>query len=311
MAISVRDRKLLWTRSGNVCAFPACNQNLVLESDADDVIVGEEAHIVARNPDGPRGNAEFYMTEIDTYSNLILLCPTHHRIVDAQPEVFTSDALHAMKYAHERVVREAGQFVRGFEVALDIDCPGRASAFWRYGDSTVVACSYGSPPILTGRGHWKGSGIQFVHSRSGYKSEYLLNSSEAQPDIEYWFTEAEMHVIQSTFLYDESRFTPLVEHVFNVSSLPAKESTIILVEGDTRYIGDVEQFIEHILNADDSIETSPSLGKLFKAGIADPDLVLKYLPRLKESHHYDGAEAMVIKDMQKDLELIKRAKSAL
>src|SRR5437870_1358102 len=96
MAISVRDRKILWARSGNQCAFPGCTQELVQHGSdlGPDVVVGDEAHIIAQAKGGR-----------DEYNNLILLCPTHHRIIDAQPDVYMPAVLYAIKSQHESHVR--------------------------------------------------------------------------------------------------------------------------------------------------------------------------------------------------------------
>ena len=90
MPLAIRDRKILWARSGNRCAFPGCAQELVERGygQAANIVIGEEAHISARRPSGPRGIGT---GGDDTYDNLLLLCRTHHRIIDEQPDVFTTD----------------------------------------------------------------------------------------------------------------------------------------------------------------------------------------------------------------------------
>jgi hypothetical protein len=57
MTISVRDRKLLWGRSGNRCAFTDCRRQLTVDAEETgrDAVVSQEAHIVAEEEDGPRG----------------------------------------------------------------------------------------------------------------------------------------------------------------------------------------------------------------------------------------------------------------
>lgn len=105
MAIGVRDRKLLWGRSGNQCAFEGCNRMLVVGADESDrdAVVGQEAHIVGRSPEGPRGHAPD-ATPDDSYENLILLCADHHKVVDDDPQTWTVDRLQAMKAEHEQRV---------------------------------------------------------------------------------------------------------------------------------------------------------------------------------------------------------------
>lgn len=46
------------------------------------IVVGHEAHIVAEEDDGPRGDPSMPVSERNAYPNLILLCPTHHTLID-------------------------------------------------------------------------------------------------------------------------------------------------------------------------------------------------------------------------------------
>lgn len=110
MGIGLRDRKLLWVRSGNRCAFPQCERKLVLEAQDEvvqDTIVSQEAHIVARATEGPRGDSILTPQERDLYDNLILLCLEHHKVVDDDPETWTVQRLHHMKHEHEAAVEAA------------------------------------------------------------------------------------------------------------------------------------------------------------------------------------------------------------
>ncbi len=103
MAISEKDIKKLWGLAAGRCSKPGCEDECVKFLDANDpTIIGEMAHIIAKKPDGPRGNAS---GGEDTYDNLILLCPTHHTEVDKAPEgVFTVEELNRWKSQHEQNV---------------------------------------------------------------------------------------------------------------------------------------------------------------------------------------------------------------
>lgn len=103
MSIGAKTRKMLWGRSASRCSLPDCRRPLVEdETETDDPsIVGDEAHSVAREPDGPRGESDLTPEERDYFSNLILLCKVHHRLVDDQPGTYTANVLHRMKEEHE------------------------------------------------------------------------------------------------------------------------------------------------------------------------------------------------------------------
>lgn len=109
MELSVKDRKLLWGRSRNVCAFPQCRQALSEdESDSQSgesfrSIVGQEAHIYSASPDGPRYNPEYPAEKLETYENRILLCSVHHTRVDTQGgRGYDAGTLFEMKRRHEQ-----------------------------------------------------------------------------------------------------------------------------------------------------------------------------------------------------------------
>ncbi|MEE8389767.1 MAG: HNH endonuclease, partial [Anaerolineae bacterium] len=97
------DRKKLWARSGNICSFPGCDTELVPEKRANRVI-GEEAHIKGEKPTAPRYDPDQSPEERDSYENRILLCPTHHTEIDADPETWTVERLLEMKAKHEKQI---------------------------------------------------------------------------------------------------------------------------------------------------------------------------------------------------------------
>ncbi len=76
-------------------------------TDTDsEAVIGDECHIVAKEGSGPRGDSKFPEHELNSYSNLILLCKIHHKLVDDQPGAHTVDYLQKLKANHETWVRE-------------------------------------------------------------------------------------------------------------------------------------------------------------------------------------------------------------
>jgi hypothetical protein len=108
MSIGVKTRKMLWGRAANRCSFPDCKIDLVMdETETDDEsIIGDEAHIIAQEPDGPRGDPNFPKDQIDKYNNLILLCKIHHKLVDDQFVNYSVDVLYDMKKNHITWVKD-------------------------------------------------------------------------------------------------------------------------------------------------------------------------------------------------------------
>ena len=90
----------MWVPSGNKCAI--CRQTLVIEAstESEQSLVGEECHIVSGRRKGPRADPAFPADRIDSVDNLLLLCNIHHKMVDDQPETYTSDTLLRIKVDH-------------------------------------------------------------------------------------------------------------------------------------------------------------------------------------------------------------------
>lgn len=103
MSILLKTHKLLWGRSGNKCAMPDCRNELIVDETETDneSIIGDEAHIIARSNDGPRGESEMSSEDRDKYDNLILLCRIHHKVIDDQPNFYTAEKLREIKEQHE------------------------------------------------------------------------------------------------------------------------------------------------------------------------------------------------------------------
>ena len=70
-------------------------------------IIGEECHIVARKPKGPRGTAALPLDKRDEIDNLILLCRIHHKQIDDQVNTYTAETLTTIKAKHERWVQQS------------------------------------------------------------------------------------------------------------------------------------------------------------------------------------------------------------
>jgi hypothetical protein len=103
-ALSERSRRVLWARAAGRCQYKGCNQSLIgdLISGAEDKNFGFVAHIVADIPTGPRGDVVRSPLLSDDVANLMLLCYTHHKLIDVDAVVeHPEDRLLAMKAAHE------------------------------------------------------------------------------------------------------------------------------------------------------------------------------------------------------------------
>lgn len=106
MSIKIDDIKLLFGKSGNICAFPGCHQDLIifLGRKNQEKVIANMCHIVGKSKSGPRGNNK--KSNKDIYENLILLCPTHHAIIDKDVSQYTENRLREIKKRHEDWVKD-------------------------------------------------------------------------------------------------------------------------------------------------------------------------------------------------------------
>jgi len=106
MAITQKDIKLLWGRSGNRCAI--CKTELTQDKKtvSASFTLGEQAHIVGEKEDAARGVSQLSLDERNSYHNLILLCPTHHTEIDKNDDDWSVEKLHQIKSEHELWVTE-------------------------------------------------------------------------------------------------------------------------------------------------------------------------------------------------------------
>lgn len=139
MSISVVDRKLLWGRSANRCSWSGCDVRLTVNARSREtqvlshhgVVLGEEAHIRSRKVDGPRHEPQYPKEDLDTYANLILLCPTHHTQIDSDGGIhWATPSVAAMKLEHENAVDRALSAPELRQRELDEHLAARLEVWW-------------------------------------------------------------------------------------------------------------------------------------------------------------------------------------
>ena len=101
--IPQKTKDVLRTLSGNQCAHPECTKALVEPGTEKSTafVNADICHIYAVSTKGPRGKIDLTENELNAAENLILLCPTHHRLVDTQHETYPANLLKEWKQKHE------------------------------------------------------------------------------------------------------------------------------------------------------------------------------------------------------------------
>lgn len=155
--------KRLFSVSGNQCAFPACDAPLV--DEASGKVTGQVCHIRARKPGGPRYDPNLSAGELHAFENLLLLCPTHHTVIDRDPAAYPTERVLAMKADHEARCKGGPP-------------PGEhlSEAFLSSLSLTVVVNVSPTPAVRSGRARPEASG----GSRLGRRLRRLLGGDDRE-----------------------------------------------------------------------------------------------------------------------------------
>jgi hypothetical protein len=106
-APSVPTMKRLYALSGNQCAFPNCTIPLV---DADSgKVTGRVCHIKGNRVGAKRYDPHQTDVERHGFDNLVLMCPVHHDVIDADEQSYTVERLSQIKRDHEATTLAADE----------------------------------------------------------------------------------------------------------------------------------------------------------------------------------------------------------
>jgi hypothetical protein len=100
-SLSTAARQRLYAAFAGRCAFQGCPYQTQLP---DGIAILEIAHIVALTPGGPRYSPPAAPGQANDESNLILLCPTHHVLVDSNPSEYPAERLRGIRDRHLMMV---------------------------------------------------------------------------------------------------------------------------------------------------------------------------------------------------------------
>ena len=99
-------RILLFTLAGGRCEFDNCNRYLLTHHVTHRTgKFAQMAHIVAFHPAGPRGEFPLNPAERNDISNLMLLCPQCHKLIDDNPDLYPVGVLQRFKKDHGDRIR--------------------------------------------------------------------------------------------------------------------------------------------------------------------------------------------------------------
>jgi len=98
---------ILLAKAGGQCEFKGCKKFLYEDYlTKENFNYGQYAHIIADSPKGPRGDDELSENLAKDLSNIMLLCPMHHKLIDTNVDNYPAEKLKLMKQEHEAHVRK-------------------------------------------------------------------------------------------------------------------------------------------------------------------------------------------------------------
>lgn len=112
--------KILYAKSGNRCYMPGCNKELINSTSGEEYNISEIAHISSLNYKDLRYNPELTEDDLNSPENLILLCPNHHKEIDAieNRDKYTIEYLKKIKKKHEDKINNK----KGATILDNTDC---------------------------------------------------------------------------------------------------------------------------------------------------------------------------------------------
>ncbi len=105
-AITDQTAQKVWADAGGRCMFEGCGENLTeVPLWTKPARVGYLAHIVASDPEGPRGSQVHSHRLANAPENIMLMCDAHHRLIDSfSPGDYPPDILSEMRRVHRDMV---------------------------------------------------------------------------------------------------------------------------------------------------------------------------------------------------------------
>jgi hypothetical protein len=171
----------LWGRSGGYCSNPACRADLVLYTPTGRAVgIGELAHVIAWSPDGPRGVKGGLGQALDRVENLVLLCPTCHKVADDAPDDFPVGLLVEWRESRASVVRQVAtspRFGTRSELAAEVRrllLENRA-IHRQYGPESPEA----GDPLSTAAGTWRREALRVILPNN----RRIIEISEANDEL--------------------------------------------------------------------------------------------------------------------------------
>ena len=197
-------RVLLFTRAGGRCEFDNCNRYLLTHHVTHRTgNFAEMAHIVAFHQAGPRGKFPLTAVERNDVSNLMLLCPTCHKLIDGSPDLYPVGTLQGFKKDHEVRILMLTEAKADKQTA-----------------ALVLKATIGSSPVAIPLADMRSAVAPFYLDPREVRSINLTSVVERRTEA-YWTSSVEMIRENTQRFYDSLRQTGVANTaVFALAPIP-------------------------------------------------------------------------------------------
>lgn len=167
-SLSSETIRILRSQSAGFCQNPSCNNDLLSLTDSN---ISQLAHIIPASLRGPRGdvNKDMNRDERARHTNILLLCPTCHNLIDKDPKTYTASTLRSWK-DRSLEIRSKIFGIPEFANRNDARC-----FIEKYFDENFnIFKTYGpekEDPVLEDVVHWR----QLVVDKIIPNNEYIIN----------------------------------------------------------------------------------------------------------------------------------------
>ncbi|WP_322073817.1 SAVED domain-containing protein [Burkholderia cepacia] len=105
--ISLDTANQVWADAGGCCMFKGCGKDLsIVPLYNKGARIAYLAHIIASDPEGPRGTQAESHALSNHPENIMLMCDAHHRLIDSfAPELYRAPRLQKMRREHTAKIR--------------------------------------------------------------------------------------------------------------------------------------------------------------------------------------------------------------
>ncbi len=129
MSITIRNIKLLWSRSAGRCSAPDCRKDLTPNINrSGNFILGEMAHVIGRRPGSARNDPN--VSADNSYDNLILLCKDCHTKIDTPSADYPPEMLLKWKTDWESEVNK--KLLPDISTTIDSSLDSRMWTFFNF-----------------------------------------------------------------------------------------------------------------------------------------------------------------------------------